>query len=74
MFDVYRIIHTSIQITSVDDKVDTFCSQSIDVSTTQFISSFSHVTLWEGTEKTRCKRNYSIGVGENLSEKLRDQL
>jgi hypothetical protein len=46
----------------------------IVVPTTQFISSFSHITLREGTEKSRYKSNYSICVGENLREKLRDQL
>lgn len=53
---VYRKTHT------------TFCSQVVVVSTTQFISSFSHITLREVTEKSRYKRNYYIGVGERKAK------
>ena len=71
---VYRKIHINTQIKFIDDKVGTFCSQLIVVSTTQLVFFFSHITLRKGTETSRCKRNYAIGVGENLSERLRDQL
>jgi hypothetical protein len=71
---VYKRININTQITIIDDKVGTFWSRLIVVSTTQLISVFSHITLREGTETSRCKRNYAIGVDENLNEKLHDQL
>jgi hypothetical protein len=74
MSNIYTEKYTQEHITIVDHKVGTFCSQIIVVSTTQFMSSFTHITLRKETEKSRYKRNYSIGVGENLNEKLRDQL
>jgi len=63
--NTYTEKYTTTQIKVLDDIVGTFFSQVVVVSSTQFISSFSHITPREVTEKSRYKRNYSIGVSEN---------